>query len=119
MSIRVKSKQNLLDFVPIKSKNTKYESIKNNDNLITIKIHRNGLVDRFVRKFIKKTPLTFDVQLDEFGSYIYDIIDDNKNIYELGILVKEHFGDDAEPLYERLGAFMNLLKNNNFIYFEK
>ncbi len=119
MAIKVKSRKNLLDFVPVKNTNPKYESVKDEIGIITIKIHRNSLMDRFVRKFIKKTPLTFDVKLDEFGSFIYDIIDDKKNIYEIGEIVKEHFGEDAEPLYSRLGAFMNLLKNNNFIYFEK
>ncbi len=118
MSIRIKSSKNLLDLTPVKSENKKFEAITNEENLVTIIIHRNGIFDNFIRKFIKKTPLTFNVELDEFGSFVYTIIDGEKDIHALGILVKEKFGEDCEPLYERLGGFINLLKNNDFIYFK-
>lgn len=119
MAIRVRSKKNLLDFIPVKSNSTKFESTINKSNNIRIIIHRNSILDRFIRKFIKKTPLTFNVDLDDYGSFIYNSIDGTKTIYEIGNEVKEHFGDEVEPLYERLGAFCNLLKNNDFIYFKK
>ncbi len=119
MTLKIKSKKNLLVFVPIKSDNAKFEQIEKEDGLITIVIHRNSLFDKFVRKCIKQTPNTFKVDLDEFGSFVYNNIDGTKNIYELGQEVKKRFGDDCEPLYERLGAFCNLLKNNDFIVFRK
>ncbi len=119
MAIKIKSKQNLLDFVPIKSESEKFIFTKNENDLTTIIMKRNSPLDKFVRKFIKKTPETFTVDLDKFGSFIFEAIDGQKNIHTIGLEVKEQFGEDAEPLYERLGAFMNLLKNNNFIYFKK
>ncbi len=119
MALKIKSKKNLLDFVPIISDNAKFEKVEKEDGLITIVIHRNSPFDKFVRKFIKKTPETFKVDLDVFGSFVYSKIDGSKNIYELGQEVKEHFGEDCEPLYERLGGFCNLLKNNGFIVFKK
>ncbi len=119
MAIRIKSRKNLLDLIPAKSENKKFEQLTNENGLTTIVIHRNSPLDKFIRKFVKKTPLTFNVDLDEFGSFVYNIIDGQKDIYELGIDVKNHFGEDCEPLYERLGAFCNLLKNNDFIYFKK
>ncbi len=119
MSLKIKSKKNLLDFVPIKSNNQKFEQVEKEDGLITIVIHRNSLFDKFIRKFIKKTPETFKVDLDVFGSFVYSRIDGTRNIFEIGQEVKAHFGEDCEPLYERLGAFCNLLKNNDFIVFRK
>ncbi len=117
LKLKIKSNRNLLDFVPIKSENPKFEQLEKEDGLITIVIHRNSLFDNFVRKFIKKTPETFNVDLDVFGSFVYSGIDGSKSIFEIGQEVKQHFGEDCEPLYERLGAFCNLLKNNDFIVF--
>ncbi len=119
MPVKIKSKKNLLDFVPVKNESEKFSFVKNEKELITIVMKRNNPMDKFVRKFIKKTPETFKVDLDEFGTFVLESIDGNKDIFTIGKEVKEKFGEDAEPLYERLGAFMNLLKNNNFIYFKK
>lgn len=119
MSIRIKSDKNLLDFIPIKNTSEKFEIIEKEDGIITIVIKRNSLFDRFIRKFVKKTPTTFSVDLDAFGSFVFNQIDGTKNIHEIGQIVKANFGEDCEPLYERLGGFCNLLKNNEFIYFKK
>lgn len=117
MAIKIKSKKNLLDFVPIIT-NKNFDIVTKEDTgLSEIIMHRNSLMDKFVRVFIKKTPKTFVVSLDEYGSFVLSTIDGKRNIYEIGILCKNKFGDDVEPLYERLGAFCNLLKNNNFIKF--
>ena len=44
-------------------------------------------------------------------------IDGVRSIYDIGQLVKEHFGDKAEPLYERLCYFIKLLHKNQFIVY--
>lgn len=115
-SLKIKSKDNLLDFIP--QKNEKFEFLVKEDNLVQIIIQRQNPLDKMVRIF-KKTPTEFKVDLDEFGSYAYLNIDGKKNIYEIGNLLLEHFGESIEPAHLRLGSFMNLLKNNNFIYFKK
>lgn len=116
MPIKIKSKKNLVEFIPKKcQENLEVRYLE--DGLVQIIILRNTIMDKFVRTFIKKTPETFIVNLDEYGSFVYNQIDGKKDIYEIGIVCKEHFGEDIEPLYERLGAFFNLLKNNKFITF--
>ena len=42
-----------------------------------------------------------------------------KNIYEIGQKVKEHFGKEAEPLYERLTTFFRILAENKYITYKK
>ena len=51
------------------------------------------------------------------GSFIWNHIDGEKSIYEISQLIKDEFKEEAEPLYERLIQYMNILKNNKFIDF--
>ena len=39
----------------------------------------------------------------------------SRSIYDIGQLVKQHFGEKAEPLYERLCQFTKILHKNQFI----
>ncbi|MCR5543048.1 MAG: PqqD family protein, partial [Eubacterium sp.] len=36
------------------------------------------------------------------GSFIWPLIDGKTSIYNIGEAVKEHFGEEEEPLYPRL-----------------
>ena len=38
---------------------------------------------------------------------------------ELAQLVHEEFGEKAEPLYDRLVKYLQILHNNGFIYYPK
>ena len=115
MPITIKSKKNILDFVPVK--NEKFEWLTTENGLVQIIIQRNGILDRIIRIF-KKTPLTFRTDLDEYGTFVWLHIDGKRDIYEIGKLMSTNFDEDTEQTYIRIGQFMNLLKNNNFIYFQ-
>ena len=41
----------------------------------------------------------------------------SRSIYDIGQLVKQHFGEKAEPLYERLCQFTKILHKNQFIVY--
>ena len=43
----------------------------------------------------------------------------NRNIIDIGVLVREEFADQAEPLYERLAEFVKMLRDNRFVTFGK
>jgi hypothetical protein len=49
------------------------------------------------------------------GSFVWPLLDGEKDIVALGLLVKEHFGDKAEPLYERLAKYFQILDSYSFI----
>ncbi len=105
---------NFLDLVPKKSSKVKCE--QREEELIRLIVPRDSLVDRIVRKLFF-TPDAFKIDLDELGSFVWRQIDGQKTIYEIGQQLKEEFKEEAEPLYERLVQFMNILKNNKFIEF--
>jgi hypothetical protein len=110
--IKEKEKVNLLDYVPIKSK--KIEATIKEDGLIDLTILRDGFLDTMVRK-IAKTPDRKIISLDSLGSGVWKAIDNNRTLGTIALVIKEEFGVDADPLYDRLLSFVRLLKNNEFI----
>ena len=65
---------------------------------------RDGLLDRLVR-LVKNTPKVMRIQLDDRGSYVWQVMDGSRTIEEIGRLMDAEFGERAAPVYERLIFF--------------
>lgn len=108
-----KKRENYLDYIP--KHNARYPWTKEN-GLITITVQNKGFFNKIAQIFFKKPQKSY-VHFEEFGSFIWEQIDGEKNIYEIGQAVKEHFGAKAEPLYERLSKYMVTLRNAGYIVY--
>lgn len=106
-----KNTENYLDKKPIRNENISWSE---EDGKITLEIENKGVMNRIAQKLLKKPKISY-VHLDEMGSFIWPILDGEKNISEIGEAVKEHFGDKAEPLYERLSKYFQILESYRFI----
>ncbi len=108
-----KLKENYLDYIPaINTKNTWDET----SGKVTIHMIHRGFYATIAQKLFHK-PRVSHIDLDKTGSFIFPLINGERSIYDIGVLVKEQFGEAAEPLYERLSKYMQILRNNKFIYF--
>jgi hypothetical protein len=58
------------------------------------------------------------VNLDAYGSFVWMAIDGQRTIGEICNLMRREFGDGAEPVHERICAYMKILRNNKFITLE-
>lgn len=116
MSKRIKKNDNFLEFIP--KKNPNYQWIQKEDGLLQVTVPRDKWLDKVVRA-IFKTPEQFTIDLDSFGSFVLKSINGENNVEEIGILLKEKFGEEIEPLYERLVTYINTLRENKFIILEK
>lgn len=116
MAKKINKDDNFLELVPKKIQNYKWEV--NEDGLVKIIIPREGILDKIVRFFFK-TPKEMKIDLDEQGSSVWKLIDGKNNIEDIGSSLKDEFGKKAEPVYERLGTYINILRNNNFIILDK
>lgn len=110
--MKKKEQKNLLDIVPVKNADIDWIMIK--DDIVQIVIKRDRWLDRLVRKF-KKTPKHARIDLDKYGSAVWTQIDGKRDIQQIAQSLRLVFGDEIEPLYERLGAYINILNNNSFI----
>jgi len=50
---------------------------------------------------------------------VWPLIDGETDIHALGEKVFEHFGEEAQPLYERLVKFFQILDSYKFISWNK
>ena len=83
-----KKKDNYLDYIP--RPNTLFECNKNKDGKIEIKMHNKGVFNKIAQVLFKKPKYSY-IELDEFGSFVWEQMDGKKTIYEIGTLVKERF----------------------------
>lgn len=104
--------ENYLEKIPKRNESIKWNLDEN--NRVTLEVENKGFFNKIAQKFFKKPKVSY-VHLDENGSFLWQQIDGEKSILDLGVLVKEHFGDKAEPLYERLCKYFQILESYAFI----
>ncbi len=110
------SQKNYLEFIPVQ--NADFPWKVNEKGIVTVMVTNKGFYNTIAQKFFKK-PRVSKIQLDEFGSFIWQQIDGETNIYAISEKVKENFGKKAEPLYPRLLKFFEILKDNKFVTLEE
>ena len=108
--------ENYLERVPIHNPYIMWE--KAQDGSVTLKIENTGLFNIIAQKIFRKPRYSY-VHLDSTGSFLWPLIDGEKNILKLSELLKDEFGEQADPLYERISKFFQILSSYNFIIFKK
>ena len=110
-----KSKINLLELIPVR--NIKWE--KKEDGLIIL------LKPKFELALLRKHVLPrlkkpyFKIKLDQVGSFTWEHCDGSLRVKEIAKNLKDKFGEDVEPLYDRLALFLQSLEKNRLIFYKK
>ena len=104
--------QNYLEKIPVRPAHITWSA--NEEGIVTLDIENTGLFNRVAQKLLHK-PKVSHIHLDETGSFVWPLIDGEKNIIELGKYVEEHFGEKANPLYERLAKYFQILDSYGFV----
>jgi len=113
----MKKKQNIiprnyLEKIPARADGIGWET--GDDGMITLSIENTGWANRLAQMFFNRPKVSY-VHLDRFGSFLWPLLDGEKNIIELGKLVEEQFGEEANPLYERLARYFQIVDSYHFI----
>ena len=106
----MKNNEDILNLVFKKNENIEYEI--NDRGIVIIKEKQNHKIQQFFRKLKFKIPLYKNIELDEYGSFIFKNIDGEKTVKELGAILELKYGEDCHPLYERLLLFLNHIEVN-------
>lgn len=110
-----KKNNNYLEFIPII--NPQNDWSQDEEGVVTIHMVHRGFYAAIAQKFFH-TPRVSHIELDEYGSFLWKELDGQRNVGQLAQRMKEQFGDKAEPLYDRLVHYMQILHNNKFILFQ-
>ena len=82
--------------------------------IVTLDIENTGVFNRIAQKILKKPKVTH-IHLDNTGSFVWPLLDGEKTIIEFGKDVEAEFGEKANPLYERLAKYFQILDSYHFI----
>lgn len=86
--------------------------LKKTDNKYYLLIPMTSRLDFLARKLHGEYRR---LELDELGAFIWELCDGTRSIEQIGKKVKEKFGENVEPLYERLVTFILELYKRNLI----
>lgn len=115
MKGKKKQAENFLDFIPLKNEEYKWE--KNEAGIVVVQVVNKGFYHGIAQKFFHKPRISY-IDLDQYGTYVWEQIDGIKTIYDISKGVKQEFGKDAEPVTERLVQFFKILQNHKFIKYK-
>ena len=111
-----KVEANYLNYKPCHNKEFPYQLEE--DGNITVLVKNKGIMNRLAQKFLHK-PEVSQIHLDGMGRFIWKLMDGNRTIYDIAVRVDEEFGEDAQPLYNRLVAYIKNLEMYQFIQLQK
>lgn len=103
----METNEDVLNIVYAKSDGFTYEV--SDSGIVTVLEKQDHAIQKFFRKIGFRIPEYKRTELDKFGSFIINSIDGEKKVKELGELLFDEFGEEANPLYERLLLFLNYI----------
>ena len=108
--------ENFLEYIPIT--NFKWR-ISEETNKVVVERPKfdNAILKKYLLPYFKKQ--NFDVKLDDFGSFVWQKIDGEKNIYQIALELDKEFGEKVQPVYERLSEFIKHLHQQRFVLYKK
>lgn len=109
-----KRKENYLDYIPVYNPLNSWEE---KDGNVTIHMVHRGFYNIIAQKLFH-TPRVSHIDLDTYGTFVWKQIDGKRTVGEVAEKLKAEYGEAAEPLYDRLVKYMQILRNNQFIYFQ-
>lgn len=111
-----KDDKNYLDLIPVRSGKISFETDENGQ--VTILVENKGIINTLMQKLLKKPRIT-RIDLQGQGNFVWLCIDGKRTVFDIAALVRERFGDEAEPLYDRLVTYMHTLENCGFVVMKK
>jgi hypothetical protein len=106
---------NTLDLTPIKL----FADEIDNEKLVTIIVpkFKNELVKKFILPKLKSAD--FRIKLEKFGSAVWCNMDGNKKVHQIIKTVSDTFGDEIQPVVERVSKFIFQLYEQKLITFNE
>ena len=105
---------NYLDLIPEKSSSLKWHT--DLKERVILEVENTGIMNKIAQNLFNK-PLFTKVHLDANGSFIWPLIDGKRTVEDIAVLVKEQFGEAAEPLYPRIIKYFQIVESYHFIRF--
>ena len=105
---------NYLDLIPEKSQSLKWHT--DLKDRVILEVENTGIMNKIAQTVFNKPRFT-KVHLDAQGSFIWPLVDGKRTVTDIALLVKDEFGEAAEPLYPRIIKYFQIVESYHFIKF--
>ena len=105
---------NYLDLIPRRNEALRWH--RDLKDRVILEVENTGVMNTIAQRVFNKPRFT-KVHLDAQGTFIWPLIDGEKTVADIAALVKEEFGEKAEPLYPRIVKYFQIVESYNFIEF--
>ena len=110
--MKKKDSKNYLDFIPEKNPEIEYET--GEDGIITVLIEWKGFYHKLAQRFFRR-PRVSEIKLDKLGTFVWNSIDDKKDVHAISKELEAEFPSMEQPL-TRLIKYLEILHDNHLIY---
>lgn len=83
------------------------EYIVNKDGIVTLLEKQDHKIQKLLRKLKFKIPMYKEIELDEYCSSVFIMLNGENTIKKVGESLDLKYGEKVYPLYERLLLFIN------------
>ncbi len=73
----------------------------------------NSAINRVFKQFLNQKPV--HLHLDDVGASVWRLCDGRRSVREIGATLHERFGGRIEPVYDRLGTFLEQMRKGGMI----
>lgn len=110
MKNKPNEKDNYVDRIPTINKH--WELLK--DGIVEVTVENKGFYNTLAQKLYKKPRFSF-IKLDEYGSFVWQQIDGQVDINEIGKRLAKKYPGAKDKLYERLCGYFKILEKNGYV----
>ena len=93
--MKKKDSKNYLDFIPEKNPEIEYET--GEDGIITVLIEWKGFYHKLAQRFFRR-PRVSEIKLDKLGTFVWNSIDDKKDVHAISKELEAEFPSMEQPL---------------------
>lgn len=105
---------NYLDLIPRRCETLRWH--EDFRGRMVLEIENTGIFNTIAQKMFHKPRYT-KVHLDDNGTFIWPLIDGERTVNDIAVMVKAQFGEKAEPLYPRIIKYFQIMESYHFIHF--
>jgi len=103
---------NFLDFIPEPLRKAETDG----EGIVTVYVPRfgSGRLGRILTRIFRSKDIT--VRLDSVGSFVWNRCDGHRSLFSIGTEMKESFGEEVEPVFDRLVLFIRQMERGKLIH---
>ncbi|MGI5989897.1 MAG: PqqD family protein [Lachnospiraceae bacterium] len=100
-------------YIPVRGKKIADWNV-DKKGFVVLSIENKGAMNRIAQKLLKKPRISY-IHMDETGSFIWQQMDGETNVKTIADRLHEQFGAKADPLYDRLLKFFEIMESYDFL----